>query len=379
MCVSEEWALADGVPGQRHEYPQYTTHDALLSPTGPLPPPLPLSQQHSRSSQQSLRQGYPHPAVTSPGGFQAASPGGYNMDPNGALQRPISMAKLNLEHWSPASSEHELLVPREQQQQQQQQPNSLPAQLTGMPSPSGREGYAQLVSPPPAPPVLPESARPASPRHHRPDGYGYARPSVDQGGEQHWYGRGDGHGEEGKNQHHHNKKKGLFGFVVGGGGGANKDKGSEREKDKPSDWAGFLRKKEPRIEYRGPEYTDHTTMTDASYAEVMPVAYAGVAQPVKVLEMPKRDREQAIREAQERTKDAQRTEKQRLKDEERRVREEEKRARDEHRERARADKEHAKLVERRVKEDGKAAKARDPKSVSYEIGECRCFPSKRLV
>jgi hypothetical protein len=264
------------------------------------------------------------------------------MDP-AALQRPISMAKLGAEHWSPASSEHELLVPRDAHQ-----PGSSPAQ------PAGREGYAHLA----APPVLAESARPASPRH-RADVYHY-RPSVDQGAE-HWYGRGDEHAEDGRNHH---KKKGLFGFVVGSGGGGAKDKGAEREKDKPSDWTGFLRKKEPRIEYRGPEYTDHTTMTDASYAEVMPVAYAGVAQPVKVLEVPKKDRELAIREAQERTKEAQRAEKQRLKEEERRMKDEEKRAREEEKERARADKELAKR-----KEDGKA-KARDPKSVSYEIGGC---------
>jgi hypothetical protein len=193
---------------------------------------------------------------------------------------------------------------------------------------------------------------------------------VDQGADQHWYEtHGEHPAEDGKNQHQQNKKKGLFGFVVGGA--ASKDKSADREKDKPSDWAGFLRKKEPRIEYRGPEYTDHTTMTDASYSEVMPVAYAGIGQHVKVLEMPKRDREQAIRDAQERTREAQRTEKQRVKEEERRMKDEEKRAREEEKERTRLEKEHA----RKAKDDGKAGKGtRDPKSVSFEIGELHWTP-----
>lgn len=286
------------------------------------------------------------------------------MDPN-ALQRPISMAKLNSDTWSPASSEHELLVPRDQLAGGQ--PSSLPAALASIPSPRGRE-HAHLASPP----VLSESARPASPLHQRVDAYNHTRPSVDQGADQHWYGtHGEHPAEDGKNHHHHhNKKKGLFGFVVGGA--TNKDKSADKEKDKPSDWAGFLRKKEPRIEYRGPEYTDHTTMTDASYSEVMPVAYAGVGQHVKVLEMPKRDREQAIRDAQERTKEAQRAEKQRVKEEERRMKDEEKKAREEEKERARMEKEHARSLERRAKDDGKAGKgSRDPNSVSFEIGESR--------
>lgn len=352
----------------RHEQQQYP-QDGLLSPTGGyLPRPLPLSQQHSRSSQQSAR-------------LHSASPGAY-VPEHDQLQRPISMVKLNSDQWSPASSEHELMTGREAAFGSQGIRSPAPGPLGSRQAIPGREAYSPLGTPPP---ILAESGRPASPLQHRMDAppprpadYGYHhastlrgivhgsgahehsesihRPSVDQHGDYQW---SDNRGHDSAEDRKHHKKKGFFGLA----GIAGKEKGPEREKQ--SDWAGFLRKKDTRIEYRGPEYTDHTTVTDASYSEVMPAAYAGVDQHVKVMEMAKKDREQAIREAQERTKEAQKAEKLRAKEEEKRVKEEERRVKEEQKERAKA----AKGLEKREREEGKHGKGTpDVKSVSYEIG-----------
>jgi hypothetical protein len=294
------------------------------------------------------------------------------------LQRPISMVKLNSDQWSPASSEHELLVPRDNSVGNHGSRSPGPGPLPPKQAIPGREAYSPLGTPPP---ILAESLRPASPLQQRTDApvsraaddgrhsanHDYSmqdrpqpiyRPSGEQHGDSHW---SDNHGHElSAEDRKHHKKKGFFGLA----GIAGKDKGPE--KDKQSDWTGFLRKKEPRIEYRGPEYTDHTTITDASYSEVMPAAYAGVDQHVKVMEMAKKDKEQAIREAQERTKEAQKAERMRAKEEERRIKEEERRLREEQRERVKA----AKGLEKREKEEGKFGKsASDVKSVSYKIGE----------
>lgn len=285
------------------------------------------------------------------------------------LQRPISMVKLNSDQWSPASSEHELLVPRDHSVGNHGSRSPGPGPLPPKQAIPGRDAYSPLGTPPP---ILAESLRPASPLQQRTDAPisraaddGYQdrpqpiyRPSGEQHVDSHW---SDNHGHElSAEDRKHHKKKGFFGLA----GIASKDKGPE--KDKQSDWTGFLRKKEPRIEYRGPEYTDHTTITDASYSEVMPAAYAGVDQHVKVMEVAKKDREQAIREAQERTREAQKAEKQRAKEEERRFKEEERRLKEEQRERAKA----AKGMEKREKEEGKFGKsAPDVKSVSFEIGE----------
>ena len=309
------------------------------------------------------------------------------------LQRPISMVKLNSEQWSPASSEHELLAGREAAVVNQGSRSPAPGPLGSRQAIPGRDAHSPFGTPPS---ILAESVRPASPLQHRmdappprpvDDGYQHGsklpaishrsgveehyesiyRPSVDQHGEYQW---SDNRGQDSAEDRKHHKKKGFFGLASIAG----KEKGPERERQ--SDWAGFLRKKDTRIEYRGPEYTDHTTVTDASYSEVMPAAYAGVDQHVKVMEMAKKDREQAIREAQERTKEAQRAEKLRVKEEERRIKEEERRLKDEQKERAKA----AKGLEKRGREEGKHVKgAPDVKSVSYEIGKSsRNSPARKL-
>lgn len=301
------------------------------------------------------------------------------------LQRPISMVKLNSDQWSPASSEHELLVSRDVSAGNQGSRSPASGTLVQRQAIPGRDAYSPLGTPPP---ILAENLRPSSPLQHRmdapasrpaaDDGYHYGshpsagihdggiqdrqepvyRPSVDQHGEAHWSDN-RGHELSAEDRKHH-KKKGFFGLGVIAG----KDKGAE--KDKQSDWAGFLRKKDMRIEYRGPEYTDHTTITDASYSEVMPAAYAGVNQHVKVMEMAKKDKEQAIRDAQERTKEAQKAERLRAKEEEKRIKEEERRVREEQKERAKV----VKGLEKKEKEEEKLGKgAPDVKGVSFEIGE----------
>ncbi|KAJ9115030.1 hypothetical protein QFC22_005358 [Naganishia vaughanmartiniae] len=371
----------------RREHAHYPMQESFHSSAsgGFLPPPLPLSQQPSRSSQQSGRHQYTHsgngglPPPLAPG-MGSASPG--NLTPEQEyMQRPLS-SHLTSNKWSPATSEHELLAVRNLVPGGADlgSPGVVPLSASKSKSPSGRESYLPLGSPPA---VLGQNVRPASPLYQHievPQPVPYSkpglsglhphgnqtmsferesRPSTDQRADS----RLDGgfrseeahRHEEGK----HGKKKGLFAFVAG----KEKEKHVERDKEKQSDWGGFLRKKETRIEYRGPEYTDHTTMTDASYSEVMPTTYAGVNQPVKVVEPTKKDKELAIREGQERTREAQKIDKYRAKEEEKRMRDEERKAREEEKERARLEKE-------QMKKEEKVAKGnKDPKSVSFEIDE----------
>ncbi|KAJ9104517.1 hypothetical protein QFC21_002013 [Naganishia friedmannii] len=372
----------------RREHAHYPLQESFHSGSGGfLPPPLPLSQQPSRSSQHSGRHQYSHsgnsglPPPLAPG-MLSASPGNLTPD-HEYMQRPLS-AHLTSNKWSPATSEHELLTARNLAPGgvDSGSPGVVPLSASRTKSPAGREAYLPLSSPPA---VLGQNVRPASPLYQHveiPQPVPYSKPG--QSG-LHLYGnqnapfereprpstdqRGDSHVDatfRSEETHRHEdgkyaKKKGLFAFVAGKD--KEKEKHTERDKEKQSDWGGFLRKKETRIEYRGPEYTDHTTMTDASYSEVMPTAYAGVTQPVKVVEPTKKDRELAIKEAQERTREAQKAEKYRAKEEEKRMRDEERKAREEEKERARLEKE-------QIRKEEKVAKGnKDPKSVSFEIDE----------
>jgi hypothetical protein len=299
------------------------------------------------------------------------------------MQRPLS-SHLVSNKWSPATSENELLAVRHLAPGGAElvSPGLVPLSASKSKSPSGRESYLPLSSPPA---VLGQSVRPASPLYQHveiPQPVPYSksdhsglhpysnqnapferesRPSTDQRVENHL---DEGFRSEETHRHEdgkHAKKKGLFAFVAGKD--KEKEKHAEREKEKQSDWGGFLRKKETRIEYRGPEYTDHTTMTDTSYSEVMPTTYAGVTQPVKVVEMTKKEREHAIKEAQERTREMQKAEKYRMREEEKRMRDEERKAREEEKEKARLERE-------QIKKGEKAAKGnKDPKSVGFEIGK----------
>ncbi|KAJ9111448.1 hypothetical protein QFC19_001217 [Naganishia cerealis] len=374
----------------KHETTQYPLQESFHSAAGGfLPPPLPLSQQHSRSSQHSGRHHHSQsgngnlPPPLAPG-MHSGSPGNITPD-HEYMQRPLSITHLQSNKWSPATSEHELVVGRNLASSilDSSSPSLVPLSASKSKSPSGRETYLPLGSPPP---ILGQSVRPASPLYqhvetpqpvpsiktahsgihlHSISNSRFdhlSRSSTDQRENNYWNAASRNEetqpSEDGKNL----KKKGLFAFVAGTGKDKEKDKSAEREKDKQSDWGGFLRKKDTRIEYRGPEYTDHTTTTDASYSEVMPTAYVGVAQPVKVVEISKKDRELAIKEAQERTKEAQKAEKHRAKEDEKRMRDEERKAREE-------EKERAKLEREQLKKEEKAAKGnKDPKSVSFEIG-----------